>query len=438
MGKPAPHTPVAFVKAGGSAFFSANCIALLTKAGYEMKEFGTYSSVADYLSQCRKKRKAFDDAIKGGADVQGAQAAAAAVEGGDGRGLSQREFQLGEPWCDGHNPNAFCSGHQVQAATQAQSGYRGIPGHGPNAHAAGTGPDGRAGSPGDSPCMTTVDGHTTSDYPCRAEGGGGVNNGAGDSTRNAILEYNQADANAAQVDGPYANTPGAAGQQQVMDDAHARTDAIETTRREEQEKALSGSTSGGANVQPGDPSMPATHGDAAGPDGADGPKKAPRRKTVKGRSVADCIKNFHEMAAAGMRQEYVKNAAKNEDAAEAAANADPPLLTRRPVTPEDRRQAEADRRTAQSELNDAYEQRRAAQEAGDPQAEAAAQARVDAAKGPRDRARDVARAMDADCAARVGRRIESGSPQQNPRCPGGGDRIPGLNRSNSNGSCGFP
>src|SRR5690349_23904204 len=56
-----------------------------------------------------------------------------------------------------------------------------------------------------------------------------------------------------------------------------------------------------------------------------------------------------------------------------------------------------------------------------------AQARYDAA-------RDRCRAMDARCAAEQGRRIEAGTPRMDPRCPGGGSRLPDRKSTRLNSS----
>ncbi|PRP91126.1 hypothetical protein ENSA5_58630 [Enhygromyxa salina] len=41
MRTPAPHPPITLVKGGGALFFSAHCVGLLAKCGYEPEDFGT-------------------------------------------------------------------------------------------------------------------------------------------------------------------------------------------------------------------------------------------------------------------------------------------------------------------------------------------------------------------------------------------------------------
>jgi hypothetical protein len=424
---PAPHTPIVLVKAGGSAFFSAQCIKLLTKQGYEMGEFGTYKSVGDYLKQCREKRKTFDAAIAKNPD---AALANKAVADKHGSGLSQREYQLGEPSNKGRNPNAFVSGHTMMNATQVQSGARSVRGFGAT--------PGGPGGAGDSPCLNTVDGHSTSNFPCVAERGGAVNNRGTDSNRNAALEYNQADANGATPGGAYANRPGADGQAQAERDADRRITHDQQRRRGEKDQPLSDRVSSGGKEQAAAAQLPGTH---KSPDDAAKNLSGNRAKgdqVVTGNSAAECIRNFREMAAAGMRQEFAEKVSENEDAANKGG-------IKAPVSPEQRRAADqkrarafADRKAAR-ELRDQEEARiRASYSKGsrdisgdmqtDPRYQAA-DAMVREQEARYNGAVATCRAMDARCAAEQGKRIRDGQGAASPRCPGGGTDLPGAGRS---------
>ena len=42
---PAPHTPINFVLAGGTDFFSRDCAKALAKCGYDPKDFGSYKDI---------------------------------------------------------------------------------------------------------------------------------------------------------------------------------------------------------------------------------------------------------------------------------------------------------------------------------------------------------------------------------------------------------
>src|SRR5690606_36049793 len=93
---PPPHVPRTLLKAGGSAFFSQNCVDKLTELGFHPDEFGTYDSVLEYIRKCREK-------------VQ------------KNESCTPRERQLGEPYqlADGTlNPLAFQSGHLMMNSTQ--------------------------------------------------------------------------------------------------------------------------------------------------------------------------------------------------------------------------------------------------------------------------------------------------------------------------------
>lgn len=55
MGNPAPHVPVLFLKAGGSAFFSATCQRLLISAGLNPDAFGSYDAVSKKIRDAKTK-----------------------------------------------------------------------------------------------------------------------------------------------------------------------------------------------------------------------------------------------------------------------------------------------------------------------------------------------------------------------------------------------
>jgi len=419
---PVPHTPVNFVKAGGSAFFSAKCIALLTELGYEMGEFGTYSSVREYIEECRARR-----GFKKPSSMSQERYDQLKKEGP----RSQREFQLGEHSWGGNNPNSFISGHTTFNATQVARGSRsGVRGQGATPGAPLQG--------GDSPCMNLTDGHTTSNYPCVAERGGSVTNDGTDSARNAAAEYNGADANGAQVGGRYA------GQETGQDafarseaDADSRIDDNVSAKRQENTEPLTSKTSMQGNTsQAKAAGLPTTTLDGTKPEAAQAADRATGDQQVSGDTAEDCIKNFRKKAAAGMRQEYADNVSENEAAAAAAGVSSDP-----PPTPQERRQAEEERREAHRQLRESQQARnaeidRVQQEQGISRAEA--ERRVDQTpigqeRQTRQAAYDDAatrcRGMDSACAADQGRRIAQDQGRTDARCPGGGGNVSGADRN---------
>ncbi len=63
---PTPHTPINFLKAGGNAMFSAECIAALAKCNYEPEDFGSYDQVSKRIDKARAKTSAYDEWVAKG------------------------------------------------------------------------------------------------------------------------------------------------------------------------------------------------------------------------------------------------------------------------------------------------------------------------------------------------------------------------------------
>src|SRR5262249_51385886 len=62
---PPPHCPVNFLKGGGNATFSANCIALLAEMHYEPSDFGSYDDVKKKCGAARKVVQRYEEGKKG-------------------------------------------------------------------------------------------------------------------------------------------------------------------------------------------------------------------------------------------------------------------------------------------------------------------------------------------------------------------------------------
>lgn len=280
------HTPIQLLKAGGNAFFSAACIALLSQLGYNMEEFGTHESVLNYLRRCRQRRR-------------------------EGRtrstGRTAREHQLGAPWFvpgsdpPRRNPASFESGHLMMNGTQ----------------------QGRRGDA----CSNLTDGHDDSLYPCMPHQGpagiqGTVHN------ENTAMEYNQAGANGAQPNGNYANASSSqAAHAQCQQDCQSRIDHVVGRRRDEL-----GQPQGQAANQGSDANDPNPNGAAAaGAAGSAAPGSGAMPGTnadgkVDGNTAEECIENFRKFGEAAMKQHASSDEtiAANQAAAGSATPADYP------------------------------------------------------------------------------------------------------------------
>ncbi len=382
MAKPAPHTPVAFVKAGGAAFFSARCIKLLTNMGYEMEEFTSYDGLRNYLDECRARRP--------GAARPSSMSKKRFKELQAEGPRSRREFELGEPtYLPGtriRNPLAFQAGHTMMNSTQqAQRG---------------------------NPCSNVVDGHGEGLYPCIPHQGPVTVDGLTHNTVTA-LEYNQALANGATEGGSYANLPTPDAAARAEEDARKRINATTQQRKAEKQQPLQHRLNSGRRAD--DPRPPVRPGDLP-PNATTDPAKdlgrAPKDHQVSGKSVNECIDNFRKMAAEGMRQQCATDVEKNQAIADEAG-----------VTSADLDEAERVRREAWQADRDARRTReKLVGKAGvDPELD-------EICLATRRNAMDATRqrnAVRAACLAEQGRRLRDGRGRNAPRAPSyDGENVP--------------
>jgi hypothetical protein len=68
---PVSHTPVIYVKGGGSAMFSARCRQLLIDAGLDPDAFGSYEQTRDQIQNARTRTEPWDDAVRNNRPTEG-------------------------------------------------------------------------------------------------------------------------------------------------------------------------------------------------------------------------------------------------------------------------------------------------------------------------------------------------------------------------------
>jgi len=420
MATPAPHTPVNFLKAGTSMAFSAKCIALLAKAGYEPEDFGDYKHVQDRLRAAREKVNKYDGDVAAGRPTDS------------------------PPPTDHERFLASCqSGHLAQDAIHREGGS-----------------DNRG-----NPCANRVDGYRDTEAPCMPHQGSAQDAG---TQHNEIsnLETNQPRARV----NPETGKP--LERDQPYDPADADADADERCRqtlnntdRPNQPTGQGQAGGQGATVGSGGADDAA---DASATDGASaGPVDPAAPGDIDGETAADCINAFRKHAFQAMKQNCEDSAAENRATANGGADrtnrqgaAHRSNLKRKAQAAREKEQAAKAELTSANRSRGQTERRRRESEQALNAAEsnasnpptAAQQAEIDrldtqlgereqSARAARQRASDAetahdsasrtastaqsahSRAANALCRAQQGERLAAGRGRNNPRCPGR-NRIP--------------
>lgn len=379
MPTPAPHTPVAFLQQGGSAFFSVDCQNAILDLGWHPDEFGTYSSTLSYIQQCRAKVAA-------------------------GEPCTPREQELGQPYyfeSDGKrtvNPAAYTSGHMYMNATM--QGSRG------------------------NDCTNRVDGY--SETLCPSMPHQGQTHDAGTQHNlHTVREYEGAlGPNGEHTPGGrYGGAPSdEAAMQKANEDAKARARQLVAEREEALEQQRREAQARGERARGPENAQPAAAGDvsAARPGEAKTPT-APADQQVTGGDAGECLENFVEMGFNGMQQQSALDVNANKAAAgdaEAAAAGGLETLQQRERTAR-AKLARATQLHGKGAVSD--EELRVLRE---EQAEAIADVRT--ARGDGDPRAEAA------CRVQQGQRVAAGTPQQAPAQPqNAGANVPGTQASST-------
>lgn len=251
--------------------FSADCVKLLLKAGYDPKWFGSYSWTSKQIKEARDKAKLYDDAVK------------------KGKKRLPPEPTDAERYLAGSPPDygdGCQSGHLTQNAVFQE-------------------PNGR----GD-PCqnLDSAPGHSTNDFPCMPQAGH-ANQPGGEHQRATLHEKDSAGA-AGEVGDTYDGD-------QIAKDSDDRARKVandkKLAKKNGREAITKKGAAEGASAGGGGRSGKA----AAGASGATGKgaKKSnePWNKPLTGKSAGDCINSFRKAGEAAMRakcrDEVEKNAA---------------------------------------------------------------------------------------------------------------------------------
>jgi hypothetical protein len=282
MTTPAPHTPINLVKGGNSLFFSAECVALLARAGYSPDDFGTHEQVLKRCSDAREKCNLHD-----------AQVAARNRAKADG----VPEDQL--PVVTAPAPSAHerflassQSSHLAQdACFHASQDSNGNPGR-------------------DNPCANDgyVDGYETRLYPCMPHQGAADEPG-GQHHLVSVMENEQ-------PVGPPANLKRGADYPRDQMDQHCHDRAQAAVDWRDQTAAQTGL------AQPsGDDNVPPTVTEASQAayfEGTD-PKNAGEirgdPKMLTGQTAAECIESFRKAGEAEMKAKCAREVSENQKAA---------------------------------------------------------------------------------------------------------------------------
>lgn len=271
---PAPHVPVAFLKAGGSSFFSAKCIALLLELGYHPDDFGSYDSVRERLQQ---KRKSVE------------------THTGDIKNLDPHDAEFGQP-------TSNRAGHY-------QAGHLGMNGQ-------------RQKKRGDT-CSNVVAGHDLGLYPCMPHQGSAMVQGT-EHNRTTVREIDVA------RHGRNTNDPIPADVMSAEDDM--RTQQQIQARRESLQAQGKGQNIG--RMQSGTEAEKAkalAEAEAVRAKALNGKEVA--KNQIEGDTAADCINNFRKGAEAGMRDHAKNSNTIAENEAAALGLRPPPPGTPRPDMP---------------------------------------------------------------------------------------------------------
>ena len=290
---PVEHVPINLLKAGGSGFFDAACVAALAKCGYSPDDFGTYDQVRSRIKNAQEQVSAMQ---KAGQPVPPELQRLADCQSGHIGMNTCRQRQRGNPCSnvvDGYYANqAACMPHQGGAF-----GDDGRPRldteHGRYTAAEMSAPGERGLTGGPSRPRDPVTG--------RIEPGGSQPGGAGE-TPTGRERYPQGDMNA---------------------DERARVRDLLQRRAEEQQRATQASAQGAGQAGAA-PGPAAGTGPASGAQGANvaaSDAAADMSKTVD--EAADCVMKFKEAMEEAMRRKCVADQTDNQNTANGGPNRTP-------------------------------------------------------------------------------------------------------------------
>jgi hypothetical protein len=253
--------PVNFLRGGAADMFSEQCKALLAKAGYDPKWFGSYSHTGKQIKAAKDKVKKYDDAVKKG------------------------RKRLPPKPSDADRYLAECqSGHLTQNAVFQEPGGRG------------------------DPCnnLDSAPGHSTNDFPCMPQAGHASQPG-GEHQRATLHEKDSAGAQGEPGD----DYPG----DQIAKDSDDRAKQIADDKKLAKKNDRSAITKKGAEEGASAGGSARSGGNASAAGGASGRSATkpnePWNKPLTGKTAGDCINAFRKAGEAAMRAKCRDDVEKN-------------------------------------------------------------------------------------------------------------------------------
>lgn len=285
----AAHTPIMFAKGGGNAMFSAECVQMLSDAGFTPDDFGTYNQLSEQVKPERRQAKRMVALLERKRERQGGE-------------LSPRdEDRLQE----------------AQRAASVEVAHLGQ-------NATRQGQRGRV-------CSNVVDGHSDGDYPCVLLGGPAMVNGEpnpdSEHGRQTQQEFDHADRAAANATATTAQGDPVYPAEQLRADERARASAIVRDRA----STTQTSSAQDAGAMPETPS-PQQTASLAAYEAALRERKTEgehEASVIDGQTAAECIDTYQKMGEAAMKRKMEERTKQNaetagsaKDRADARADAD--------------------------------------------------------------------------------------------------------------------
>jgi hypothetical protein len=260
------QTPVSFLRGGAGDMFSADCKALLAKAGYDPSWFGSYSHVTKKIKAAKDKCAKYDEAVKKGR-----------------KRLPPKPSKADEYLADCE------SGHLTQNAVYQEKGGRG------------------------DPCenLDSAPGHSTGDFPCMPQAGRATQDG-GEHCAATVHEKESAGAQGDPGDTYEADQISKDSDDRARQVANDKALAKRNDRSAVTPAGAAEGGSAGGGAQSG--GTAAAAGGVAG-KGAKKPNE-PWNKPLKGKTAGDCINAFRKAGEAAMRAKCRDEAKKNREIAD--------------------------------------------------------------------------------------------------------------------------
>ncbi len=383
-GTPAPHTPIQFLQGGAGAMFSAACVAALVNAGYDPNDFGSYDYVDDRISKARDRVNLHNDhryGVPSTLPPKQRDARQAALD--KWRAANPPPARPPAPSPHDRTLAGCQSGHLVMNSSYQRER--------------------------ENPCTSVVDGFEDNLAPCMPhEGRTSVAGTEHHWVYHNEIAQPRARGLTPEPQFPAGCTDPGTGQAPPVPphryDA-AAIDADEEARirnnpRLNSEGAatpMSGSPVGsGSGAAPAAPAAAGAAASASAPTASASSSTPLWQQEITGNTAADCVNNFRKAAMSAMKDHCEQSTAANE--AEACGN-DPSR------TPEQ----------YQAQL----------------QAQIAAANAAGNTKQAGQLGRQLNRAVEANCRAAMGRRLQGGNPHTDARCPAG---SPATTHAKSHGA----